>query len=199
MSALDYDDTLNYKLDEDSPNVKLKRIPRNQNNNFNSSRHNDEASEQGGNAGPFSPASSSGYKRGGGGGAHVSFGSPTGAARSPGKKGATAQPSAGDVDPANPSTYHYYTSSEAIDWTEVLTNFYTVLELPGKINGIPTILKKWQAKEEEMLLQLMEKYSKEIPKKLNNYLQHIILLLETKTDSSFRQPSKPAPLNRRRG
>lgn len=88
----------------------------------------------------------------------------------------------------NENNLRYPQTANGIDWEEVLTNFYSIMNMPAKINGISTILKTWIGKEDEMLHSLVEKYEKTIPKKLMKYLQHILLLSETRTDSSFRKP-----------
>ena len=90
--------------------------------------------------------------------------------------------------PVNENNLRYFQNAHSINWEEVLTNFYTIMNMKGKVAGIPTILKTWVGKEDEMVSSLMNKYEKTIPKKLLKYLQHVIQLTESRTDSSFRHP-----------
>jgi hypothetical protein len=149
-------------LQDDTPNVKLKRSPRKQQRNSQIADRSDLLGEKD----------------------DHSIGSPNSNKK---KKAVTP--------PVKPSLDHlkHYKSASAIQWDEVLSNFYLTMNMPNKVNGIPTILKTWSGKEEEMLHSLIEKYEKEgkdIPKKLNKYFQHIFTLLETQTDSSFRKSPK---------
>jgi hypothetical protein len=157
-------------LQEDTPNVKLKRSPRKQQQQQRNSQIADR-SDLLGEKDDHSVGSPKQHK----------------------KKAATT--------PVKPSLDHlkHYKSASAIQWDEVLSNFYLTMNMPNKVNGIPTILKTWSGKEEEMLHSLIEKYEKEgkdIPKKLNKYFQHIFSLLETQTDSSFRKSPKSSQKKR---
>jgi hypothetical protein len=146
----DREEIAQLKLDDETPNVKLKKSPRRRQSQLNTTTQDSHET--------------------------TSVPSPSSPSKSPSPSGAVTK---------NMNDLRYFNSSQNIDWVEVLTNFYNYMKMPGKVNGISTILKTWAGKEEEMLGSLIEKYEKQIPKKLMKYLQHVMNLLETKTESSF--------------
>ncbi|KAJ1430841.1 hypothetical protein B484DRAFT_47575 [Ochromonadaceae sp. CCMP2298] len=76
-------------------------------------------------------------------------------------------------------------SPRTVDWREELKRFYMSVGLPEKILGIPTILKTWANKEEQMLSALMERYEESIPPQMMHHLETLLAQLDAHTESSF--------------
>lgn len=70
------------------------------------------------------------------------------------------------------------------DWEGELVRFYTTLNLPEKIQDIPTILKTWSNREDQMIGTLLTKYKKQIPPDLFEYLDNLQNTIESKTVAS---------------
>lgn len=188
------------RLNEDTPNVKLSRVPR---PHAQQTQYQQQQQQQqpGGVArarpsplslsAPLSPqpmsrvpqppsAFSSGPPQ-------YSQPSPTAAERNAGPGGAGGESGAAAAAALSDSAQvrvKTVRGVRTIDWEAELAAFYEGVGAPQKIAGIPSILKAWAGREEQMLQNLAKKYDGQIPKKVQLQLERVYSYLETQTETS---------------
>jgi hypothetical protein len=187
-NQFDEEELSELKLDEQTPNVKLTRVPRP----------------------PVPPPVPSSQSHGGDDALHTTLNTsvnpngplisrpPTSAAQSrtqPARNAANQSPMSktpGGGDPKEVRT-KMVKGVKTVDWEAELTDFYDAVGAPQKIPGIPAILKAWEGKEERMIQNLMKKYEGNIPKKMLVQLERVYGFLETQTEiSNTRSPARTA-------
>eukprot|EP01033_Poteriospumella_lacustris_P000902 gene902-651_t len=180
-NQFDEEELSELKLDEQTPNVKLTRVPRP----------------------PVPPPVPSSQSHGGDDALHTTLNTsvnpngplisrpPTSAAQSrtqPARNAANQSPMSktpGGGEPKEVRT-KMVKGVKTVDWEAELTDFYDAVGAPQKIPGIPAILKAWEGKEERMIQNLMKKYEGNIPKKM-------LVQLERKSVSSASQSTVFTP------